>query len=131
MNKNFKKIEIATMVSFTCVSYLSSFNLVHATQTFSEVCATDKNIITTQKVDVRKNNANNQTKTQSGIYFDNEELHSHNHKTIAGMANYLNKENALGIASTFHIFAQNTTLNVDTNGNVATNNLNSNVDFGT
>ncbi|MEM5846390.1 hypothetical protein AAHH57_09535, partial [Pediococcus pentosaceus] len=45
---------------------------------------------------------------------------------------YIHENNALGIASLFHIFANSTTLNADTNGNIATIDLISGAtDFGT
>ena len=131
MNKRIKKAGIATVVSFTCLSCLSSLNVVQADEDSPSVTVKNENKISAQKVDVTPNNANSQTGSKSGIYSDKDTLDNRDYNTVGDMANYLDRENALGIASTFHIFAKNTSLNVDTNGNVATDNLNSNVDFGT
>ncbi|TSO25341.1 collagen-binding domain-containing protein [Lactobacillus sp. LL6] len=131
MNKTIRKAGIATMVSFTCLNCLSSVDVIYAAENSASVSVNKENLIPTQKVEITQNNATSQTGSKSGIYSDNGTLDNREYKTIGAMANYLDRENALGVASTFHIFAENINLNVDTNGNVATNNLNSNVDFGT
>lgn len=68
--------------------------------------------------------------SNSTIYNDMTPVTSKYGRTIGEVSKEMNEDNALGIAGGFHIFANEAHLNVDTNGNVAANSVEANVDNG-
>ncbi len=121
LRKNLIKIGALTITTFNCINVLSNLTVVKAdqlpsTSTFPTSANFDNN-----KSDINK----------ADIYSDQTKIKSPDYSTVEEMAKKLDSENPLGVASTFHIFSKNANLNADTNGNIATKNLDSHVDFGT
>ena len=86
-----------------------------------------KAVSTSNKAVMAKKSTQKSAEELLGSIFSDELL-----KQLGIDVKYIHENNALGIASLFHIFANSTTLNADTNGNIATIDLISGAtDFGT
>ena len=83
-----------------------------------------------QAADLNDNEKTILKQSNSSIYDDMTPITSKYGNTIGQVSKEMNKDNALGIAGSFHIFANEAHLNVDTNGNVAANVVEANVDNG-
>lgn len=121
LRKNLIKIGALMITTFNCINVLSNLTVVKADQLPSISTSTTSANFDNNKSDVNK----------ADIYSDQTKLENSDYSTVEEIAKKLDSENPLGVASTFHIFSKNANLNADTNGNIATKNLDSHVDFGT
>lgn len=121
LRKNLIKIGALTITTFNCINVLSNLTVVKADQLPSISTSTTSANFDNNKSDVNK----------ADIYSDQTKLENSDYSTVEEIAKKLDSENPLGVTSTFHIFSKNANLNADTNGNIATKNLDSHVDFGT
>lgn len=121
LRKNLIKIGALTITTFNCINVLSNLTVVKADQLPSISTSTTSANFDNNKSDVNK----------ADIYSDQTKLENSDYSTVEEIAKKLDSENPLGVTSTFHIFSKNANLNSDTNGNIATKNLDSHVDFGT
>ncbi|WP_304203908.1 collagen-binding domain-containing protein, partial [Lactobacillus intestinalis] len=121
LRKNLIKIGAFMITTFNCINVLSNLTVVKADQLPSISTSTTSANFDNNKSDINK----------ADIYSDQTKLENSDYSTVEEIAKKLDSENPLGVASTFHIFSKNANLNADTNGNIATKNLDSHVDFGT
>ncbi|WP_025081355.1 collagen-binding domain-containing protein [Lactobacillus hamsteri] len=159
--REIKKVGIATIVTFTCLSTLSSMNLTSvqaAEQAGQSQAAPATNGQASQATSSERTDTQRQEKG-SEILRQQDEEHSeqatedlqnlinrrkgivdelennssiHNDEVIGEKSKELNRSNDLGIASGFHIFSHKVDLTGShMAGNVATEELNDNPNFGT
>lgn len=138
IERKFSKLGVVTVASFMCVNVLTSMssNMVQAVTVddAQKMNAASQDNATLKNMKTRGGTHAYTPKNgvQQGIFNDETLAPGKNEagKSIGEIAKDLDQHNDLGIASEFGIFSKKTEMNADTNSNVATDNLNDQVDFG-